>query len=128
VNYRIGLRRPAHCTATGKAILSELPDQRVRELFGNEPLPRPTRHSLGSLDELLRELEATRLRGYSLDDEETVEGMCCVGAAVRSRSDVRAGVAFSTVKARLTPERVDQLARQVVELARRLSQRLGAYP
>lgn len=128
VNYRIGLRLPAHCTATGKAILSELPDQRVRELFGNEPLPRPTRHSLGSLDELLRELEATRLRGYSLDDEETVEGMCCVGAAVRSRSDVRAGVAFSTVKARLTPERVDQLARQVVELARRLSQRLGAYP
>lgn len=128
VNYRIGLRLPAHCTATGKAILSALPEERVRQLFGSGALPRPTRHSVGSLEELLRELEATRRRGYSVDDEETVEGMCCVGAAVRGRGDVRAGVAFSTVKARVTPARLEELARQVTSLAQRLSERLGAYP
>lgn len=128
VNYRIGLRLPAHCTATGKAILSALPEERVRQLFGSGALPRPTRHSVGSLEELLRELEATRRRGYSVDDEETVEGMCCVGAAVRGRGDVRAGVAFSTVKARVTPARLEELARQVTGLAQRLSERLGAYP
>jgi len=126
VNYRIGLRLPAHCTATGKAILSTLPEERVRELFGEGDLPRPTRYSLGSVDELVRELEATRRRGYSVDDEETVEGMCCVGAPVRGRGDLRAAVAFSTVKARLTPARREELARQVMALAQRLSQRLGA--
>jgi len=128
VNYRIGLRLPAHCTATGKAILSALPEERVRQLFGSGALPRPTRHSVGSVEELLRELEATRRRGYSVDDEETVEGMCCVGAAVRGRGDVRAGVAFSTVKARVTPARLEELARQVTSLAQRLSERLGVYP
>ncbi len=128
VNYRIGLRLPAHCTATGKAILSALPEERVRQLFGSGELPRPTGRSVGSVEELLRELEATRRRGYSVDDEETVEGMCCVGAAVRGRGDVRAGVAFSTVKARVTPARLEELARQVTRLAQQLSQRLGAYP
>ncbi len=128
VNYRIGLRLPAHCTATGKAILSTLPEERVRQLFGSGPLPRPTGRSLGSVDDLLRELEATRRRGYSVDDEETVEGMCCVGAPVHLRGDVQAGVAFSMVKARLTPGRLEELARQVTGLAHLLSQRLGHPP
>lgn len=125
VNYRIGLRLPAHCTATGKAILSTLPEERIRELFGSSELSRPTRRSLGTVEELLRELELTRQRGYSVDDEETVEGMCCVGAPVLTRGDIRAGVAFSTVKARLGPGRLEELARQVTALARVLSQRLG---
>lgn len=125
VNYRIGLRLPAHCTATGKAILSTLPEARVRELFGSADLPRPTRRSVGTMEELLRELELTRQRGYSVDDEETVEGMSCVGAPVRARGDLRAGVAFSAVKVRLSPERLAELARQVTHLAHLLSQRLG---
>lgn len=125
VNYRIGLRLPAHCTATGKAILSTLSEARIRELFASADLPRPTRRSIGTVEELLRELEVTRQRGYSVDDEETVEGMCCVGAPVRARGDLRAGVAFSTVKARLSPERLAELARQVTHLAQLLSQRLG---
>ncbi|MCS7234446.1 MAG: IclR family transcriptional regulator [Armatimonadota bacterium] len=128
VNYRIGLRLPAHCTATGKAILSALPEQQVRQLFACAELPRPTRRSVGSVDELVEELVRTRQRGYSVDDEETVEGMCCVGAPVYTRSGVSAGVAFSTVKARLTPSRLEELARQVTGLARRLSERLGARP
>ena len=128
VNYRIGLRLPAHCTATGKAILSTLPEKQVRQLFACGELPRPTRRSLGSLADLLRELEATRRRGYSVDDEETVDGMLCVGAAVRTCRDVHAGVAFSTVKARLAPGRLEELARQITALADLLSQRLGASP
>jgi DNA-binding IclR family transcriptional regulator len=128
VNYRIGLRLPAHCTATGKAILSALPEEQVRQLFACGELARPTRRSVGSVEELVEELARTRERGYSVDDEETVDGMCCVGAPVYTRSGVYAGVAFSTVKARLTPNRLEELARQVTRLARRLSERLGARP
>lgn len=124
VNYRIGLRLPAHCTATGKAILSTLPEEEVVALFGSGPLPKRTERSLGSVQELLQDLAATRLRGYSLDDEETVEGMCCVGAAVRAR-DLRAGLAFSTVRARLTEARRQELAILVQRLAQAVSERLG---
>ncbi len=125
VNYRIGLRLPAHTTATGKAILSTLPEEEVRALFGSGPLPRPTRHSLGSVEALIRELAAIRARGYSIDDEETVEGMCCVGAAVRGPDEVRAGIAFSMVKARTSTARLRRLGREIQRLAAWLSERLG---
>jgi len=125
VNYRIGLRLPAHTTATGKAILSTLPDDEVRALFGDAPLVRPTRRSIATVDSLLRELEWTRARGYSVDDEETVEGMCCVGAPVVASGEVRAGVAFSMVKARTKAARFRELGRRIQQVASVLSERLG---
>jgi DNA-binding IclR family transcriptional regulator len=125
VNYRIGLRLPAHTTATGKAILSTLAEDEVRALFGDAPLLRPTRHSIATLESLLRELERTRARGYSVDDEETVEGMCCFGAPVVASGGRRAGVAFSMVKARTKPARFRELGRQIQRIASALSERLG---
>ncbi len=125
VNYRIGMRLPAHTTATGKAILSTLDEDQVRALFGNGPLSRPTRHSIPTVESLLRELKRTRARGYSLDDEETVDGMCCLGAPVVASGGVRAGVAFSMVKARTKPARFRELGRQIQRIASVLSERLG---
>ncbi|MDR7440172.1 MAG: IclR family transcriptional regulator [Armatimonadota bacterium] len=125
VNYRIGLRLPAHTTATGKAILSTLREEEVRALFSGQPLVRPTRHSIGRVEELLEELRITRARGYSVDDEETVEGMSCVGAPLCAPGDVRAGIAFSMVKARTRRGRFQDLGRKIQHLAAVLSERLG---
>lgn len=127
VNYRIGLRLPSNCTATGKAILSTLTDDEVRALFSGVELVASTPRSIRTVEGLLRELHQTRERGYSVDDEETVQGMCCVGAPIPVRGDRRAAgaIAFSIVKARVTSDRFTSLARDVVELGRVLSQRLG---
>lgn len=127
VNYRIGLRLPSNCTATGKAILSTLTDDEVRALFSGVELVASTPRSIRTVEGLLRELHQTRERGYSVDDEETVQGMCCVGAPIPVRGDRRAAgaIAFSIVKARVTSDRFTSLARDVVELGRVLSERLG---
>ncbi|MDP2232983.1 MAG: IclR family transcriptional regulator, partial [Actinomycetota bacterium] len=82
VTYRIGMRLPAHCTATGKALLSTLPDERIRALYRGVELGKLTAHSHATLKALLADLRATRRRGYAIDNEETREGMCCFGAPV----------------------------------------------
>lgn len=127
VNYRIGLRLPPTCTATGKAILSTLTDDEVRALFSGVELVASTPRSIRTVEDLLRDLHQTRERGYSVDDEETVRGMCCVGTPIFVRRDRRAAgaIAFSIVKARVTSDRFTSLARDVVELGRVLSERLG---
>ena len=128
VNFRVGGRFPASCTSSGKALLATLPPARVRELLGSRPLPRLTRHSVGSIASLLRQLEQFRTQGHAVDDEETAEGMHCFGAPVfaAGRSEAVAAVAVSLIKASTSARRRDEVVAAIRELAARVSQRLGA--
>lgn len=128
VTYRIGMRLPAHCTATGKALLSTLPDERIRSLYRGVALEQLTTHSHGTLKALLADLEATRLRGYAIDSEETREGMCCFGAPVfdAAGSHAIAAVAVSTLKHPGQDGGNPAVTQAVLEFSRALSKRLGA--
>ncbi|MCZ7560713.1 MAG: IclR family transcriptional regulator [Burkholderiaceae bacterium] len=128
VNFRVGGRFPASCTSSGKAMLATLPAERVRELFGGVALPRLTRHGVGSVSALLRQLAEFRAQGYAVDDEETAEGMHCFGAPVfaAGRSEAVAAVAVSLIKASTGARRRDEVVAAIRELAARVSQRLGA--
>lgn len=128
VTYRIGMRLPASCTATGKALLSTLPDERVRAIFRNRGLEKLTTHSHATLKALLKDLQATRLRGYAIDDEETREGMCCFGAPVfdASGNHAVAAVAVSTLKRSTQRGGKHSMPQAVQAFARALSKRLGA--
>lgn len=128
VNYRLGLRLPAHCTSTGKAILSTHTDEEVRSLFANKRLFPRTGHSITDLETLMLDLQQTRARGYAVDDEETSEGMYCFGAPVFAQGATRAAaaVAFGLVKARLDGAKADDLRDGILALAHALSTRLGA--
>lgn len=83
----VGVRLPAHLTATGRAMLAALPREQVRALFpdaaafadrtGRGP-SRP-----GELRELLQE---ARARGFAMEDGEVTLGMRSVGVAVRDHT------------------------------------------
>lgn len=82
VTYRIGMRLPVSCTATGKALISTLSDAEIRQLFRGQRLPRLTARSCRSVGTLLEELRSVRRQGYAVDDEETRAGMCCIGVPI----------------------------------------------
>ena len=128
VAYRIGMRLPANCTATGKALLSSLPEARVRELFRHTRLSRLTPHSHRSLKSLLADLAEIRVRGYAIDDQETREGMMCIGAPVlgSAGSQAVAAVAVSTLKYPDEREKFRLATSAIRDFAGRLSKRLGA--
>ncbi len=126
VTYRIGMRLPAHCTASGKALLSTLPDARLRELYGMGALPALTPHSHTDLAGLSRDLAEVRRQGYAVDREETRQGMVCIGAPIfdATGSHAVAAVAVSTLAIQAAGH-LAELAASVSELARLLSRRLG---
>ncbi len=129
VSYRIGMRLPASCTATGKALLSTLPEARVLELYdGVTALPQSTAHSLATVPALIEDLRQVRARGYALDDQETREGMMCVGAPVFDSSGAQAvaAVAVSMVKFPEDREKSLSVTTSVQQFARALSRKLGA--
>ncbi len=128
VNFRVGGRFPASCTSSGKALLATRPPARVRELLDGPPLPRLTRHGIGTVDALLRQLERVRAQGYAVDDEETAEGMQCFGVPVfaAGRDEAVAAVAVSLIKASTSARRRAEVVAAIRELAAGISHRLGA--
>jgi len=79
---RIGAAVPAHATAAGKAILAFMPQAPLGDVFGAEPLPRSTAHTITSLDVLGDELARVLRRGYAIDNEEHETGVGCVAAPI----------------------------------------------
>jgi DNA-binding IclR family transcriptional regulator len=79
----VGVRLPAHLTASGRAILAHLPAAQVRALYPDRSA-FVDRHgagpaSLGALRTLLAE---TRQRGYAVEAGEVTPGFASVAAAV----------------------------------------------
>jgi IclR family KDG regulon transcriptional repressor len=128
----VGLRRPAHCTAMGKVLLSALSDDELACLLGDgDVLPGLTPNSITSRSQLLDELAAVRTRGFAFDDRESNPSVRCVASSVFDhRGTVVAAMSISIPVFRDAPERrstmIEVLRTGTEELARRLGHRPGA--
>ena len=78
----VGRRAHTHATGVGKAILAQLPDEKVRQIAERAGLPAVTEASITGIDELLADLRAIRERGFSVDEQEQELGVRCFAAAV----------------------------------------------
>ena len=123
---RIGGRAPAHCVASGKALLAALahePD-RLRQLLGE--LQAHTPHSITEHHALLADLQRTRIRGWAENREEWRLGVCGVGAPVfDARGLPVAAVGMSVPAIRFSRAQARSLGEQVVACASAASQALG---
>jgi IclR family transcriptional regulator, blcABC operon repressor len=128
VTYDIGLRLPAHCTASGLAMLSTLDGDELDRLYeGAERLEQLTPRSISTPAELRRRLATVRERGYAVDDGETAPAMLCLGATVRDEAGASVGaVAVSMPKGALTEAEVAADADELKRFAERISHGLGA--
>jgi DNA-binding IclR family transcriptional regulator len=120
----VGGRAPAHCVATGKALLA-YGDLRALDHLPN-PLPCPTSKTIGSLEKLKVELVRIRACGYATNFEEWREGVHGLGAVIFDASGVAvAAVGLSAPASRMGDERVRQLGQLVWETAQKITRALG---
>jgi len=79
----VGVRLPAHLTASGRAVLAALPAAQVRALYPDRSA-FVDRHGTGptSLSALRTLLAETRQRGYAVEEGEVTPGFASVAAAV----------------------------------------------
>lgn len=93
----VGVRLPAHLTASGRAILAALPTVQVRALYPDrEAFVERTGLGPGSLSALRTILAETRQRGYAVEDGEITGGFASVAAPVLDHNGLPlAGVAVT---------------------------------
>lgn len=75
-----------HIHAAGKAILTELPTERVDEIIDRRGLPTMTPNTIGDHDELRSELEEIRDRGLAIDRDEAMQGLHGIAVPVVNRN------------------------------------------
>lgn len=78
----IGTTVPLSTSSMGKAILAQLPEERVNEIVETHGLPKMTESSIVDRDVLEDELEQIRRQGFALDRGEHVKRLRGVGAPI----------------------------------------------
>jgi len=122
----LGHREPPHATAAGKSILAMLPRDRVEQICKETGLTRFTEHTITEKDTLQTELDTVRRRGYSVDDEEEVMGVFCVGAPVFDHNGNCAGaISVTGIKHDLPSWKVAEIGQVVRTHADEMSGLLG---
>jgi IclR family acetate operon transcriptional repressor len=117
-----GARFPLYTTASGKAILAFSPDADAYLASLPRRLVQLTPRTLTSPTELATQLEETRERGYSIDEEENVAGVRCVGAPVLDADgQAQAALVIQVPTVRMPPERVRQLGERAMQAAKEIA-------
>lgn len=96
---------PLYASASGKMILSGLSETVVRRIYPHEELQPLTNKTIGTVSELLAELETIRREGISYNRGESVEGISCISAPIyNSLGAIIAAVSVSIPDFRKTEE------------------------
>ncbi|WP_205473247.1 IclR family transcriptional regulator [Nocardioides sp. SYSU D00038] len=121
----VGVRLPAHLTASGRAILAGLPAAQVRALY---PTPDDFVDRLGvgprSLSALRRLLGEARQRGHAVEDGEVSPGLASVARAVHDHNGHPVAAVAVTYPAAEVADPAP-LAAEVTGTAEILTRRIG---
>ncbi|WP_309616635.1 IclR family transcriptional regulator [Salinibacterium sp.] len=124
----VGVRLPAHLTATGRAMLAQLPAAQVRALYPHrETLIRRQGPGPATLDELSALLAASRDRGWALEDGDVTSGYSSVGAAALDHKGYPAAAIGVTFRSGIPAEVATDLGRAVAVAAASLSARITGH-
>jgi IclR family transcriptional regulator, acetate operon repressor len=86
--YDTWMDTPLHCSMTGHLLLLEMPALDRRRLLGPAPYEAHTPKTMTSTEDLERELELTRERGYAVARDTAFMGLAGVGAPIRGRGNI----------------------------------------
>jgi IclR family transcriptional regulator, pca regulon regulatory protein len=128
INLHVGSRLPLYSTSLGRALISEMSDEWLRQYMrrvADDPNARKYVEEGGKkLFQLVRE---TREKGYALNDEEVAKGLRAISSPIRDRtSEIVAAVCISVPSSRVgVSELRRNFAPDLVETAGRISLALG---
>ena len=123
---RVGVVRPAHCTALGKIMLAALAPKQFEGYLRRAELKASTSKSVTSAERLAREVAEVRRSGLAIDDCEFDPEVRCAAVPVRDFSGrVMGAIGISGPVWRLSIEALHKRARLVRTAADRLSAEFG---
>lgn len=105
LTLEVGTHVPLHCTASGKLFLAMMPASEREAMLTQLPLARLTHATRVTADDLRAECERIVQMGYSIDEEEFVQGLTAIAVPVLdTHGRVRAALATHAPSSRMDRE------------------------
>ncbi|MBF9018872.1 MULTISPECIES: IclR family transcriptional regulator [unclassified Oceanispirochaeta] len=125
----IGERKPLYCTALGKSLLLGFSTKDIDRYIENCDFERFTETTVSSREQLLKDLETSSIRGWSVDYEEVIEGIICFAAPIYDyRGHIIAAMSTSINKEDMNPASQDKIINTLIEVSRLISEKMGYRP
>ncbi|MGH1480362.1 MAG: IclR family transcriptional regulator [Geminicoccales bacterium] len=116
IHLQIGSRVPLYCTASGKMYLSSLQKTFLDSYLSSRQLERQASNTITDVANLERHLDQIRQDGYSIDNEEFIDGMVALAVPIKDAS----GRFCATLSFHAPSQRVDiDLAKSYVDRFRK---------
>jgi DNA-binding IclR family transcriptional regulator len=114
-----GQRLPAFCTASGKAILAFMPEEKVRDILARG-MPVYTQNTVSSVEAFFNDIRQTREQGYAISEQEFEEGINAIAAPIRNHPIASVSVAGPAY--RLTRERMIEIGPYLLATVKKIAQ------
>jgi DNA-binding IclR family transcriptional regulator len=122
ISSRVGELQPVPSTGLGKALILDHSEESWENFYRTENSGRTT----AALQDWLARMRIYRQAGYAFDLEENEEQIRCVAAPIRDVAGrITAAISVSSAAQYMSDQRMQALAKDVVESARRISADLG---
>lgn len=124
ISVQVGAAFPLTVGASGAAILAFLPEPEIEAVL-RAPIPAMSEYTIVEPEQLRKRLAEVSELGYAHTTNERVKDSTSFAAPVRDRSgEVIGCVSIAALSSRLNAEREAELAKEVMEAAQTLSERL----
>jgi len=125
IQFQVGSRVPVYSTASGKMYLSTLPVGKRQRILNNTSLVPFTKNTLIELDQLEQELLLVAEQGYSVDNEEYIDGMVALAVPVtNAKGRLYATISLQAPVLRVSADTLEDHLPKLREAGARLSELL----
>lgn len=108
LDLNLGGTMNMYTSAMGKAILAYYSDKELNEYIDRTALTAQTQNTLTTRDELIKDIEKVRKRGYSIDNIENQDGIFCVGFSLVKHDHIFGAFSISAPVFRVNKEKIAQ--------------------
>jgi len=123
-----GFRAPLYCTAIGKAFLAFF-DQREMDFYLRQTeLISYTSTTITKKDDLLKDLEETRKRGYSINQEEYFFSRSAIGAPIFGQEGkIVASICITGFSYQILLEKIEAVSEEIKRTSEEISRYMGYF-
>ncbi len=120
-----GTRLPLLAGATGRIFLAQLEEMKAREIIQKMGLVGYTPKSVVDPKRFLRDVEETKKRGFTIDDEEYLPGVRAVAAPIRSGSFPPAAIWVVGFSSSLNDQKLEKVISEIQTAVQEIGQSIN---